>query len=387
MAVRRFRITHIINKVDKRLDVMRLRLYEKLRIPPNPLLILPYNGFGTREKVYLKGRVLEDKGILPAGENDAALRNFRNMFHRFNSREVPGAVVEAQFYGTSALATADEEGFFELVMPAKDALPQDRLWHEIRLALTSPDGHPDSRASGSILVPPPAARFGVISDLDDTVVQTGASSLLRMVRNFLFSNARTRLPFKGVAAFYQALHQGTAGNECNPLFYVSSSPWNLYDMLCEFFRVQGIPAGPLLLRDWGISEDEILPLDHRRHKLRTIRHILDFIPALPFILIGDSGQTDPEIYHEVSQLYPGRIRAVYIRNVSQSPRRQAAVRAIAETVHAAGSVMIVADDTVAAARHAIEQGWIGADSIPDIEADKRQDQTLLERALNTQSSA
>ncbi len=387
MARGQFRITHFINRVDKRLDVMRLRVYKKLGIRENPLLILAYNGFGTREKVYLKGRVLEDKGILPPGENDAALRNLRNMFRRFNSRELPGAVVQAEFYGATNQATTDEEGFFELVIPARDPLPQDRIWHPMALALASPDGKA-GRANGQVLVPPPTARFGVISDLDDTVLQTGASNVLRMVRNVLFSNARTRLPFKGVAAFYQALYQGRTGNECNPLFYVSNGPWNLYDMLCDFFSVQGIPPGPVLLRDWGISEEEILPLDHRRHKLSTIRHILEFIPGLPFILIGDSGQADPEIYHEVVQLYPGRILAVYIRNVSRQPKRQSAVKSIAAAMNASGStMMIVADDTVATALHAIEREWIAAERIPEIQADKQADETLLERALKTQSTA
>ena len=71
----------------------------------------------------------------------------------------------------------------------------------------------------------------MISDIDDTIVRTGATSLLMMLRVVLLSNAHTRLPFQGVAAFYGALARGASGQDSNPLFYVSSSPWNLYDVL------------------------------------------------------------------------------------------------------------------------------------------------------------
>ena len=92
-------------------------------------------------------------------------------------------------------------------------------------------------------------RFGIISDIDDTVIRTDATSLLGTFRSTMLANARTRLPFPGVAALYRALH----GAGTNPLFYVSSSPWNIYDMLSDVLAIRGIPAGPLLLRNWGLE--------------------------------------------------------------------------------------------------------------------------------------
>src|SRR5690606_438380 len=107
-------------------------------------------------------------------------------------------------------------------------------------------------------------------------------------RGVLFGNVHTRIPFAGVGAFYRALHTG--GGRMNPLFYVSSSPWNLYDVLSEFLHLHEIPAGPMELRDWGLAGDEILPVGHRAHKRVAIDHILARYPELPFILVGDSGQ-------------------------------------------------------------------------------------------------
>ena len=69
-----------------------------------------------------------------------------------------------------------------------------------------------------------------------------------------------RLPFPGVAAFLRALYAGAGGGERNPLFYVSSSPWNIYDLLSEFFSLNDIPIGPVLfLRDWGLTDVELVP--------------------------------------------------------------------------------------------------------------------------------
>jgi phosphatidate phosphatase APP1 len=107
--------------------------------------------------------------------------------------------------------------------------------------------------------PPPSAQFGVISDIDDTVIRTDATRLLRMLKRTLLENARTRLPFEGVAEFYSGLHARRTVRALNPVFYVSSSPWNLYAVLTDFLEHQGIPLGPLMLRDWGISERGVLP--------------------------------------------------------------------------------------------------------------------------------
>jgi phosphatidate phosphatase APP1 len=181
-----------------------------------------------------------------------------------------------------------------------------------------------------------------------------------MARIVFLGNARTRLPFPGVAAFYQALQGGVQGSAQNPLFFLSSSPWNLYDLLIEFFRLQEIPAGPLFLRDWGISAGELLPTGHHAHKLGVLRQILELYPWLPFILIGDSGQEDPEIYRAVLDDFPGRILAIYIRDVSPDERDEG-VRKLALEVADAPSSLVLAPDTVAMAQHAAAQGWIDRD--------------------------
>jgi phosphatidate phosphatase APP1 len=266
------------------------------------------------------------------------------------------------------------------------------VWHAIELELLDPlpnDQRGPVMASGAVLVPPPTARFGVISDIDDTVLKSDATHALRMARNVFLGNAHTRMPFPGVAALFRALYRGASGAEMNPVFFLSSSPWNLYDLFIQFFRLQEIPGDPVLfLRDWGITHEEILPLNHRRHKTGVIRRMLDFYPDLPFILVGDSGQADPEVYTEMVAAYPDRILAVYIRNVVRDLVRPDAVRELATQVVNAGSTLVLADDSLAIARHAVEIGLIDAAALPSIGEEKRKDEappTPLEKILGEET--
>lgn len=336
----------------------------------NHVQIVPYRGYGNSRKIFLKGRVLKNKNLGLSNAKDSAWKNLRNVWKRFESDEVPGAHLLASITGVSEEVTADEEGYFTISLQTSEPLPEENLWHSVDLQLLNPvnAAREAIRETGLVMIPPKGAKFGVISDMDDTVLKSDATNIVRMVKNVALGNARTRMPFKGVAAFYQALHEED-GKPANPLFYVSSSPWNLYDLLMEFFHLQNIPVGPLMLRDWGTSRSG-LPHKHREHKLDSIRHIMEVVPNLPFLLIGDSGQKDPEIYHEILSLYPKRIMAIYIRNVSRDLKRPAAIRELAKKVIEAGSTLILTDDTLAAARHAIEQGWIKPDKFPEILAEK-----------------
>jgi phosphatidate phosphatase APP1 len=193
-----------------------------------------------------------------------------------------------------------------------------------------------------------------------------------MGRTVLLSNAKTRLPFAGVSEFYKALQLGRNGKRNNPFFYVSSSPWNTYDLLTDFLDFNQIPAGPLLLRDIGFGGETKLRGGHMGHKFKEIQQILEAYPNLQFVLIGDSGQEDPKIYREVVKQFPGRILAIYIRDVQLPEREQVAVD-VSKSLAEDKVEMVIVDNTVEAAEHAAKIGLIYTEAIAVIEQEKKED--------------
>lgn len=196
----------------------------------------------------------------------------------------------------------------------------------------------------------PAAAFMIISDMDDTVIHTGITDLLMAARLTFLNNARTRKPLAGVAALYRALEKGCDGAARNPFFYVSNSGWNMYDLLKAFIELNDIPQGPLFLRDLGLNPAQ---RDSSNHKAHTIQMFLKKFPELPAVLIGDSGQHDAALYATIADTFPGRILAIYIRDVDPDHDlpHDAKVDAIFESHANSGLPMLRAGDSPAFARH------------------------------------
>lgn len=338
----------------------------------NSLIIIAYRGYGTPQRLMFTGRVLRDEGFAMSSGTDSGWRNLREFYKRLETDEVPGARLRARFESVEKEVVADRNGYFNVEI--EPAQPLDTPgWHTVDLELINPQpmlGNKPVRAEAQVLVPPAAARFGVISDIDDTVLWTNVTNKLKMLLMLARSNAHTRKPFKGVAAFYRALHRGAGGNEGNPIFYVSSSPWNLYTQLTDFLSVQHIPSGPLLLKQLGVKT-LFSSNRHHNHKLHNIERIMQTYPHLPFVLIGDSGEKDPEIYGEVVKKYPQRIRVIYIRNVNPDPSRIEAIDRLVEDVRKTGAQLILTPDSEFAAVHAAAEGLIGSDSVLDVRSDKR----------------
>ncbi len=362
---------NIINtfvKVETKFDSLRRLLSLRLKLN-DPIQITPYLGYGTTKHLYLKGRVLENENIEPPSTDDTILDNIINIYKRLESDEVVGARLKARFRGLEEETVTDNEGFFEVHFDMPSPLEDEAFWYDVELELIEPSLSKEEKISckGWVMVPSHTAQFGVISDIDDTVIKTEATNLLAMAKNTLLHNAHTRLPFDGVPAFYKALKHGTHATAFNPIFYVSSSPWNLYDLFIDMFEFHHIPLGPLLLQDYGLDENTMFIKEHHIHKLEQIKKVLQIYPKLPFILIGDSGQKDPEIYEEVVRTYPNQIKAIYIRDVS-SERRDKEVERIAERVKKLDVDMLLVWNTFVAAEHAIKHRLIPAEKLAHIGA-------------------
>jgi phosphatidate phosphatase APP1 len=339
-----------------------------------PRQIAAYQGYADHQAVRICGRVLSNR---PSGgplDDDNWWDNLANTWHRWESDEVPHAAVHLKFGDQEQRVVADDEGYYHATFEIPSTTHDCLAWLEAE-ASTGRDGH-EVRAIHDVMIAPRGAAFGIISDLDDTVVHTGITSLLLAAKLTFLENAKTRKPLDGVAKLYDALQYGRAKHRINPIFYISSSPWNLYDLLADFLRLNEIPPGPMLLRDLGLDPTKFITEKGHGHKQRKALDLLEAYPDLPFVLIGDSGQEDPAIYAEIAARHPQRIRAIYIRDIDPEHDTlfDTAVHRARDQADAHGVPMILARDSLMISEHAQRIGLIPPSALGEVITEIEQDQ-------------
>ncbi|MCA0133345.1 App1 family protein [Winogradskyella alexanderae] len=292
----------------------------------DPLQIIPFDTYGTKEHLYLKGRALEDEDIDLDKKDWFSL--LLNSWKRFETDEIRKTPLLVYLPNDKVLnCTTDAEGYY-LIDQTSDCLDQyidSEGWLEYSVSYETKSKKRqiqlDNRFNGQMLIPSDNTSFGVISDIDDTILHTGVTSRLkwRVVVNTLFKTPHKRKALEGASEFYHLLHRGKSNTDANPIFYVSNSPWNLYRYLAFFLKRNNFPKGPILLRDFRTPFDRT-PKMELAHKYHEIFNILKTYPKLDFILIGDCGEKDAYIYLDVVKEFPNRIAAIYLRAVEHTKR-------------------------------------------------------------------
>ncbi|MEM1327237.1 MAG: phosphatase domain-containing protein [Bacteroidota bacterium] len=320
--------TQLLNKIANKFD------------SEDPLMIDLYRGFASEERLYLKGRVLENEGVF-LSEDQTRIRTLIDNFKRFESDEIEGARVKIKVRDHIFEVYSDEEGYFEVDEAWDTPLsPKENRWIDSHAQLidTMDLASDGVQANGEIFFPSVNADFGVISDVDDTVLQTHATSLFRLKMMYVtfFKDPYERLPMDGIDKIYAALEKGSNGKKENPIFYVSNSPWNIHDNIETFLEVNQFPKGPVLLRDAGIH---LMTQTSKTwgHKMETISQILKTYPDLPFVMLGDTASKDADHYLDLAKEFEGRVKAIYIRHT----RNTRNARRIANLVEANTDVNIV----------------------------------------------
>jgi phosphatidate phosphatase APP1 len=335
-----------------------------------PQHIAAYRGYADARGVELVGRVLANRPLGGPDERDDWWDNLLNTYRRFDSSEVAGAALLAHFGDAVARIETAHEGYYQLHLPPQPAR-EDALWTHARIALA--DGTLETRQP--VLQVLPRARIGILSDIDDTILESSITHWKTAAQLTFLHNARTRKPLPGVAKLYAALQAGADRANCHPLFYVSSSPWNLYDLLDDFLELNAIPPGPMFLRDFGLDTGKFINTPGHGHKLERARELIARMPQLRWVLLGDSGQADAELYAEAAREFGERIAAIYIRDVEPGSDSvlDRGVDAWIERVAGTRVPMLRAADSLAIATHAAGIGLIDPAALPAIAAEVQRD--------------
>ena len=332
------------------------------------LRIVPYRSVGNATSLTVCGRVVQEAttrhrrprrtGAVPAREHLAA------MYRAFDVAELSSARIAVWYDGQRIVAECDPLGFFSVDVPA----PRGHCWrggqHTAQVQLLAAASvsaaltvAATNAVTADVYVPGIRATLTIVSDLDDTAMDTNTLSMLSSIATVMFRSARRRRPVPGVPALYRALQAGPDGHAENPVCYISSGAWNLYDAVVDYLDTHDMPHGSILLNDWGSRRRGFHAVAHA-HKALHVSQLLARLPTMPFLLIGDDVQEDPEIYFDVARAHPGRIAAIWIRQLRHSEKRRRSIDAMRALLAAVGTDLVIAADTADFVADAASRDWI-----------------------------
>lgn len=284
------RLNHAVNRL-----LMRLGWQEQ---------VVAYTGFGTPEQIRVLGRIVlrppSQLGIVQVAAEIINRRGWRN----FIAAPLVGAQAAVVVAGKSVPVEADRGGYIDVRITNPGLEPG---WHTIQI-----DGGRGASAPAPVQVISSDETFGIVSDIDDTIITTWLPRPLTAAWNSFVVTEQARQAVPGMARMYQQI---LADHPGAPMIFVSTGAWNTYPMVRRFLSRHGIPDGAMLLTDWGPTNTGWFRKgpDHKRICLRELARDL---PNIRWLLVGDDGQHDPDLYAEFATLQPAHVRARAIRQLT-----------------------------------------------------------------------
>lgn len=273
-----------------------------------------YHGYGHTHNLVVYGHAFKNRSHTRHKFTNNILYNIIYLLRLFFVKPFPRADIRLLWQQQELKTVCEDDGFFKFEWNSEEHITAG--WHFVTAALLNKNDETVTTGRGGIFVPH-KTQFAFISDIDDTIMISHSATIARRLKELFINNPRTRSIFPQVAEHYDALAMAhTTADTPNPFFYVSSSEWNLYDYLNEFFTFHHLPQGAFLLNQikrWY----ELWKTGKTKHegKLLRVMRIINTFPLQQFVLFGDNTQSDPSIYASIAQKFPEKIFAVYIRNV------------------------------------------------------------------------
>ncbi len=261
--------------------------------------IVPYAGYGTTSWARILCRVVLAAPTEAPTQRAEKVRGWRSFF----SIPVENVDVTVVVGGVEHRVRPTRGGIVDVSLEAR----LDLGWQEVTLGAADTES-----VTAPIFVLDPSAGFGIISDIDDTVMVTALPRPFLAAWNTFVLDEHARTPVAGMAVLYDRL---TRAVPTPPVIYLSTGAWNVAPTLTRFLGRNLYPAGPILLTDWGPTHDRWFRSgqDHKRSSLARLA--VEF-PEMKWLLIGDDGQHDEELYGEFAAAHPEKVAGVAIRQLS-----------------------------------------------------------------------
>jgi phosphatidate phosphatase APP1 len=288
--------------------------------------VIPFIGYGDLDSVRVLGRVVLRRPGTASSDRFTNIRGWRS----FVSIPVKSMAVEVTAGGERRTILCDRGGVIDTAIDVR----LDAGWRTILLGI---DG---DEVSAPVFIVDDARHFGIVSDVDDTVMVTALPRPLLAAWNTFVLDEHARRPVAGMAVLYTRLLLAHPGS---PIIYLSTGAWNVAPTLTRFLERNLYPRGALLLTDWGPTHDRWFR-SGPEHKASNLERLASEFPDVSWLLVGDDGQHDERIYGDFAQTHPHNVTAVAIRRLTPGEAVLAGGRSAAEA-HATGGIpWIYADD-------------------------------------------
>lgn len=327
-------ILHWAARFEDRFHELRERIARRRGYTPT---IVPYTSYGGPGWVRILCRVLLTRPSPDGRVHHRKIRGWRS----FTSVPVNEAALTVRIGDTVHTLVADRGGVVDTVVTV-DVEPG---WHTIVITTDDQrstgqrDPEPDT-VEAPVFIVDPGATVGLISDIDDTVMVTALPRPFLAAWNTFVLDEHARRPVPGMAVLYERLVRAHPGA---PVFYLSTGAWNVAPTLTRFLSRNLYPAGPLLLTDWGPTHDRWFR-SGRQHKSESLHRLATEFPGIRWLLVGDDGQHDEEIYGQFSAEHETSVESVAIRQLSNSEAVLAGGRSKAELHSGSGVRWVYAPD-------------------------------------------
>lgn len=262
-------------------------------------IVMPYTGYGSTQWIRVLSRVLLAR---PGVEDEIRYKKIRG-WRSFTSVPVGDAVVKVTVNGTEHVIAADRGGVIDDVI----RVSLTPGWHTIKLRTEG-----SRPVDAPVFIVDPTVKIALLSDVDDTVMVTALPRPLLAAWNTFVLDEHARTPVAGMAVLYEKLIRDHPGSL---VVYLSTGAWNVAPTLTRFLSRHLYPAGPLLLTDWGPTHDRWFR-SGRGHKEQSLQRLVEEFPNIKWILIGDDGQQDEDLYSVFASTHPTKVAAVAIRQLS-----------------------------------------------------------------------
>ena len=297
-----FRLAH---RLSDALNDVRIQLAKRWDFVPQTIA---YQGYGSTTRVRVLGRVLLTQKPLPGSKAEHEARNGNQNirgWRAFTGVPLQYSDVEITVGDVVTHVTADRGGLIDTEVDVQ----LSPGWHTavLRAEGTEP-------AEALIQVIAPGVKFGIVSDIDDTVMVTALPRPFLALWNTFVLSERARMATPGMAVLLDRL---TIEHPDAPVIYLSTGPWNAAPTLARFLTRNMYPKGALLLTDWGLTQDRWFR-SGQDHKHRNLERLAQEFPDMRWLLIGDNGQHDEAIYSAFAAGNPDKVAAIAIRQLSVS---------------------------------------------------------------------